>query len=188
MALAHQITDHPDEREMDILLSTGEAVSMTLMAMALHTLGVDAVSLTGAQAGLRTDAVHQRARILVDRAGPHPPRGRARARRYRLGLPGHHRGARGHDAGPRHFRPHGRRARRGARSALRALHGRRRRLHRRPAHRAGRAQAQGDLLRRDAGAGEPRRQGHAAARRRDRVGLQRADLRRVQLQRERPAP
>jgi aspartate kinase len=63
--LAHEITDSPDEREMDILLATGEAVSMTLMAMALHSLGVDAVSLTGAQAGLRTDAVHQRARILT---------------------------------------------------------------------------------------------------------------------------
>jgi aspartate kinase len=62
--LAHEITDRPNEREMDILLSTGEAVSMSLMAMALHTLGVEAVSLTGAQAGLRTDAVHQRARIL----------------------------------------------------------------------------------------------------------------------------
>jgi aspartate kinase len=64
ISLAHQVTDKPDEREMDILLSTGEAVSMSLMAMALHRLGVDAVSLTGAQAGLRTDAVHQRARIL----------------------------------------------------------------------------------------------------------------------------
>ena len=64
LALAHQITDRPDERELDLLLSTGEAVSMTLMAMALHALGVDAVSLTGAQAGLRTDSVHQRARIL----------------------------------------------------------------------------------------------------------------------------
>jgi len=63
-ALAHQITGHPDDREMDILLSTGEMVSMTLVAMALHALGVDAVSLSGAQAGLRTDAVHQRARIL----------------------------------------------------------------------------------------------------------------------------
>jgi aspartate kinase len=64
ISLAHQITEHPSEREMDILLSTGEAVSMSLMAMALHTLGLEAVSLTGAQAGLRTDAVHQRARIL----------------------------------------------------------------------------------------------------------------------------
>lgn len=63
-ALAHQITDTPDDREMDLLLSTGELVSMTLVAMALHAQGVDAVSLSGAQAGLRTDAVHQRARIL----------------------------------------------------------------------------------------------------------------------------
>lgn len=68
-ALAHQITDTPDDREMDLLLSTGELVSMTLVAMALHAQGVDAVSLSGAQAGLRTDAVHQRARIL--RIEPH---------------------------------------------------------------------------------------------------------------------
>lgn len=77
--LAHQITDTPNEREMDILLSTGEAVSMSLMAMALHKLGVEAVSLTGAQAGLRTDAVHQRARILTiepDRIRSEVSRGR----------------------------------------------------------------------------------------------------------------
>jgi aspartate kinase len=65
LALAHEITPAPNERELDILLSTGEAVSMTLMAMALHALGLEAVSLTGAQAGLRTDSVHQRARILA---------------------------------------------------------------------------------------------------------------------------
>jgi aspartate kinase len=65
IALAHQINDRPDDREMDVLLSTGEIVSSTLMAMALHALGVEAVSLTGAQAGLRTDAVHRRARILA---------------------------------------------------------------------------------------------------------------------------
>ncbi|HWO72655.1 MAG TPA: aspartate kinase, partial [Dehalococcoidia bacterium] len=64
ISLAHQITSHPDERELDLLLSTGETVSMTLLAMALHAIDVDAVSLSGAQAGLRTDAVHQRARIL----------------------------------------------------------------------------------------------------------------------------
>ena len=63
--LARQINDRPDDREMDVLLSTGEIVSSTLMAMALHSMGVDAVSLTGAQAGLRTDAVHGRARILA---------------------------------------------------------------------------------------------------------------------------
>jgi aspartate kinase len=62
--LAHQITDQPEAREMDVLLSTGEIVSTTLVAMALHVLGVDAISLTGAQAGLRTDAVHGKARIL----------------------------------------------------------------------------------------------------------------------------
>jgi aspartate kinase len=65
LQLSRQITDTPNERELDILLSTGEAVSMSLMAMALHTLDVEAVSLTGAQAGLRTDSVHQRARILA---------------------------------------------------------------------------------------------------------------------------
>lgn len=64
-ALAHQINDRPDDREMDMLLSTGEVVSCTLMAMALHALDVNAISLTGAQAGLLTDAVHRRARILA---------------------------------------------------------------------------------------------------------------------------
>ncbi len=65
IGLAHQITKSPDDREMDVLLSTGEIVSSTLMAMALHERGVEAVSLSGAQAGLRTDAVHGRARILA---------------------------------------------------------------------------------------------------------------------------
>jgi aspartate kinase len=64
LALAGQISEHPEARELDLLLSTGETVSMTLMAMALHAIGVDAVSLSGAQAGLRTDAVHGKARIL----------------------------------------------------------------------------------------------------------------------------
>jgi aspartate kinase len=64
IALAGQINANPDDREMDVLLSTGEIVSSTLMAMALHGMGLEAVSLTGAQAGLRTDAVHRRARIL----------------------------------------------------------------------------------------------------------------------------
>jgi aspartate kinase len=63
--LALQLSDQPEAREMDILLSTGETVSMTLVAMALRALGVDAVSLSGAQAGLRTDTVHGRARILA---------------------------------------------------------------------------------------------------------------------------
>ncbi|HXH22677.1 MAG TPA: aspartate kinase [Dehalococcoidia bacterium] len=65
IALAHQITDHPEPREMDVLLSTGETVSSALMVMALHDLGVDAISLSGAQAGMRTSAVHRNARILA---------------------------------------------------------------------------------------------------------------------------
>ncbi len=62
--LANQVTDHPDDRELDVLLSTGEIVSSTLLAMALRLLGAEAISLSGAQAGIRTDAVYSRARIL----------------------------------------------------------------------------------------------------------------------------
>ncbi|MPZ98250.1 MAG: aspartate kinase [Dehalococcoidia bacterium] len=62
-SLAHEVAPHPHPREMDVLLSTGEIVSSALLSMALHDLGVDAVSLSGAQAGIRTDAVHRRARI-----------------------------------------------------------------------------------------------------------------------------
>ncbi|MDP2916658.1 MAG: aspartate kinase [Dehalococcoidia bacterium] len=62
--LAHRITDQPDPRELDVLLSTGEIVSSTLMAMALKQMGHPAVSLSGAQAGIHTDASFSRARIL----------------------------------------------------------------------------------------------------------------------------
>ncbi len=63
--LAKQITDQPEAREMDVLLSTGETQSSALMVMALHAIGVDAISLSGAQAGMRTDSVHRNARILA---------------------------------------------------------------------------------------------------------------------------
>jgi len=62
--LAYQINEQPGDRELDLLLSTGEIVSSTLLAMALETLGYKAVSLTGAQAGIRTDSSYSRARIL----------------------------------------------------------------------------------------------------------------------------
>jgi aspartate kinase len=62
--LAQQVTQQPGERELDVLLSTGELVSSTLLSMALHSLGIKAVSLTGAQAGIRTDSAYSRARIL----------------------------------------------------------------------------------------------------------------------------
>jgi aspartate kinase len=61
--LARQITDRPSAREMDMLLSTGEQVSVALFAMAIHALGHKAVSLTGAQIGIKTDSVHGKARI-----------------------------------------------------------------------------------------------------------------------------
>ncbi|MCR6107521.1 aspartate kinase [Salipaludibacillus agaradhaerens] len=61
--LANDITDSPDPREMDMLLTTGEQVTISLVVMALKELGVDAVSLTGWQAGIETEDVHQDARI-----------------------------------------------------------------------------------------------------------------------------
>jgi aspartate kinase len=64
IALARQVTDHPDVREMDVLLSTGELVSSTLLAMALKSMGHEAVSLSGAQAGIMTDAMYTKARII----------------------------------------------------------------------------------------------------------------------------
>ncbi|MBI2873132.1 MAG: aspartate kinase [Chloroflexi bacterium] len=63
LALARQITPAPDPRELDMLLSTGELVSCTLMAMALRSQGYDAISLSGSQAGIVTDATHGKARI-----------------------------------------------------------------------------------------------------------------------------
>ena len=63
LQLAAAITDDPDPRELDMLLATGEHQSATLVSMALHALGVKAISLTGAQAGITTDASHGRARI-----------------------------------------------------------------------------------------------------------------------------
>jgi aspartate kinase len=62
--LASEVTAHPDERELDVLLSTGETVSSTLLAMSLRAMGAEAVSLSGAQAGIRTDSVYSKARIM----------------------------------------------------------------------------------------------------------------------------
>jgi aspartate kinase len=63
IALARQITDRPSPRELDVLLSTGEIVSSALLVMALRHIGVDAISLSGQQAGILTDSVHFKARI-----------------------------------------------------------------------------------------------------------------------------
>ncbi len=63
IGLAHTVSSEPDPRELDLLLSTGELVSSTLLTMALRTLGCDAVSLSGSQAGIHTDTVYGKARI-----------------------------------------------------------------------------------------------------------------------------
>ncbi|MCE2500453.1 MAG: aspartate kinase [Dehalococcoidia bacterium] len=61
--LAQTVSSEPDPRELDLLLSTGELVSITLLSMALRNLGYDAISLSGPQAGIRTDRTYGRARI-----------------------------------------------------------------------------------------------------------------------------
>ena len=61
--LARQVTDRPTDREMDVLLATGEQTTIALTAMAIHSLGARAISLTGAQAGIITDGIHTKAKI-----------------------------------------------------------------------------------------------------------------------------
>ena len=63
-SLAKAISSNPPQREMDMLLATGEQVSIALLSMALHELGVPAISMTGAQVGIVTESAHGRARIL----------------------------------------------------------------------------------------------------------------------------
>ncbi len=62
--MAHQVSPQPNRRELDMLLTTGERISMSLMSMALSDLGVPAISFTGSQAGVLTDNSHSSARIL----------------------------------------------------------------------------------------------------------------------------
>src|SRR5687768_8805079 len=61
--LARDVSTSPSEREMDVLLATGEQTTIALTAMAIHALGKKAVSLTGAQAGIITDGMHTKAKI-----------------------------------------------------------------------------------------------------------------------------
>lgn len=62
--LAHQVSARPDGRDLDLLVSTGEMVSAALLSMALKSLGQDAISLSGAQAGIQTDGYYSQAHIL----------------------------------------------------------------------------------------------------------------------------
>jgi aspartate kinase len=68
VAMAGEVSDHPEPREMDMLLSVGERISCSLCAMAINDLGHQAISLTGSQAGIVTDSSHTKARILDVRA------------------------------------------------------------------------------------------------------------------------
>ncbi len=64
LKMAFEICDAPDTRELDMLVSTGEQISISLMAMAIHSLGYPAISLTGGQVGIRTDNSYTKARIV----------------------------------------------------------------------------------------------------------------------------
>ena len=64
LSLTHRITPRPSRREMDMLLTTGERISMALLSMALEARQVPAISFTGSQSGIITDSAHTRARIL----------------------------------------------------------------------------------------------------------------------------
>ncbi len=64
LRLAHDVSDHPEGRELDMLLTAGERISMALVCMAVENLGVPAVSFTGSQAGIVTDTEHGRAKII----------------------------------------------------------------------------------------------------------------------------
>jgi aspartate kinase len=66
--LAHAISERPQPRELDMLISVGERISCALAAMAIHDLGQEAISLTGSQAGIVTDTVHTKAKIVEVRA------------------------------------------------------------------------------------------------------------------------
>jgi aspartate kinase len=68
LRLAHEISPHPAPRELDMMISVGERVSCALAAMAIHDLGHEAISLTGSQAGIVTDTVHGKAKIVDVRA------------------------------------------------------------------------------------------------------------------------
>src|SRR5215212_4558577 len=68
VAMAHEVSDRPHPREMDMLLSTGERISCALAAMVINDLGHEAISLTGSQAGIVTDTSHTKAKIVEVRA------------------------------------------------------------------------------------------------------------------------
>ena len=161
---ASDITPVPEPRELDMLLTAGERIAMSLLAIAVNARGCRAASYTGSQAGIITDTQHGKARIVEIR--PHPDQGvpRRRQRRDPRRVPGpvdrlRHHDARarglGHDRRRDGGRPRGR--------GVRDLHRRRRRLHRRPPDPPRGPQDRPHLLRGDARARRRRREGPPAA-------------------------
>ena len=148
LALAKRVSGEPDRRELDMLLSAGERISMALLSMAIRELGGDAISFTGSQSGIITNDRHVDARIIEVRpfrVQDELARGRSCHRR----LPGRVVSARGHDAGPRRQRhDRGRDGGGARRRVLRDLLRCRRRLHGRPAHRAAARRIGGSRTRR----------------------------------------
>ncbi|MFH0792735.1 MAG: aspartate kinase [bacterium] len=69
LAMAHRISENPDAREIDMLASTGEQISIAMMAIALHSMGYPAISMTGPQVGIVTDSVHRKAKIVKVNTG-----------------------------------------------------------------------------------------------------------------------
>ena len=170
--LAREISEHPPAREMDMLLATGEQISIALMAMAIQALGEPAISFTGAQIGIVTDSFHTKARIKnisTQRMRQALDEGKIVIVAGFQGIDENYNittlGRGGSDttavalAAVMKHDPAGRQWR----SRLRNLHRRRRRLHHRPARRPRGPQARRHQLRRDAGAGQRRRRRHALA-------------------------
>ena len=142
IAKAGEITHDPSQREMDMLLATGEQISISLLAMALGETGCPAISLTGWQAGFHTDRAYTRARIKnLD-----TERIESELSKNRVVVVAGFQGLNRYDditsPGARRLR-HQRRGHcgRAARGPVPDLHGRGRRLHRGPAPGAARAQA-----------------------------------------------
>ena len=187
--LAKEITDQPPAREMDMLLSTGEQVSVALMAMAIQTLGEKAISFTGAQIGIVTDSTHTKARIQnisTDRMRQALDEGKIVIVAGFQGIDEDYNittlGRGGSDTTAVALAAVLRRRR------LRDLHRRGRRLHDRPAHRSRGPQDRPDQLRRDARAGQPRRRRHALPVDRVRQEVRRAAPRPQLASPTRPAP
>ena len=159
LAMAKQVSPNPARRELDMLLSAGERISMALLSMAIRELGGDAISFTGSQSGIITNDRHVDARIIEVRPFRVQDELARKDRRHRR-LPGRVVQEGSDDARARRQRHDGGRDGGGARRrVLRNLLGRRRRLLGGSARRAGGAAHRHAVVRRDAGDGRGRREG-----------------------------